>query len=332
MPEKYGEYSLIEKIKKMSMRNPEGVVVGIGDDCSVCDLNESEYELFTTDLLVENVHFLTKGISFLQIGYKSLAVNLSDIAAMGGIPEAVYLSIGVPKDLEKKELDDFLQGMEILLDRYDLNILGGDTTGSREDLVVNICLKGRVRKENLVLRSGAKAGDLLFVTGFLGDSKVGLEEILGNIKIDDLEQNKFFRDSHMMPVPEIEKGIFLGESKVNSLNDLSDGLATESNEISEASGKKLVLYQNAIPIRQEIIGLSQTQDFDPLNYALYGGEDYRLLGSVSSDMKDDLAEAYFNKFNEDLIFVGEVRQGSGVFLERENGELVKIEKKGYQHL
>ena len=246
-----GEFGFIERIKPLFNSMLDDHFLGIGDDCSVIPKNDEEDFLITTDLLMEDVHFLRNVISAKELGFKSLAVSLSDIAAMGGNPVGSFLSIAVPSDIEVDYLDCFMEGYQDLSQRYNTPLLGGDTTGSLKHLAINVCVIGTCAKGNARLRKYAQVGDVICVTGPLGDSSAGLKGILEN-SFKDINFDYLIK-KHFLPEPRIPEGKFLSRfSEVHAMIDISDGIASDLNHIVKASGVQAKLQLNNIPISENL--------------------------------------------------------------------------------
>jgi len=216
-----GEFGLIERIAK-KIRADKSVVCGIGDDTAVISYTRDKYLLFTTDMLIEGVHFSRKEATFAQIGRKALAVNISDIAAMGGVPKYAVISAGIPKALCLRAIDDIMYGINTLAREYKINIVGGDTVRSNK-IVLCVSLVGEVKKRNLVRRSGAKVGDLIFVSGALGNSR-------------RLKQFNF--------IPRVKEAqAIIKKFKPRAMIDLSDGLVSDLQRIAKQSRVGAALYE-----------------------------------------------------------------------------------------
>ena len=204
-----GEFGFIDRIKPLCLISEEEVIKAIGDDCAVYEIEGSRVGLLTTDMLVEKVHFLRDRISPRDLGYKTLAVNLSDVARMGGIPRNAFLSIALPEDVTVEYLDELYEGMMGLGQEAGVNVLGGDTTGSKNDLVLNIALTGEAERDSVLYRDGARPGDMIYVNGPLGESAAGLEIILNDIKLEGGLREHLLR-AHYRPEIFILQGQFLG--------------------------------------------------------------------------------------------------------------------------
>ncbi len=326
-----GEFGLIDMID-LPHPNPETVIVGIGDDCAVLPFNDTHYQLTSCDLLVEDVHFIRDKITPYQLGYKAVAVNLSDVAAMGGTPTHILLSAALPSDYTVAEWRELYRGIGAICNRYGVNVIGGDTT-SGERLTINVTVIGTVAKEHLHLRSDAKIGDAVFVTDALGGSRAGLELVLH----PDLEANDTVRDAvlrcHYQPEPCCDEIAVLNQIAgvhLHALNDISDGLASECHEIAEASGVSIVLEADTIPIHNGALQLASQIGADGLQWALTGGEDYQLVGTMDGAQAEAICAAYKAQTNKNITIVGYVTEGDGVYLRTEAGTQ-SIAKKGYNH-
>lgn len=328
-----GEFGLIRSIQKN--KEPEQpLILGIGDDCAVLPLDEQYYQLMSCDLLMENVHFIRGKISAYELGYKSVAVNLSDIAAMGGIPQYILLSIALPKDYTVEEWQEFYRGVTDICQKYHVDLIGGDTTGADGAMAINVTVVGKVEKENLHLRSHAVPGDVIFVTGPLGGSRGGLELILSDYDGIPKEDRAKLMQCHCMPEPcveEIRALNLIAGKHLHGLNDISDGLFSEVAEIAEASGVKCLLDLQAVPVEKACIAPAAQAKADPLDWACTGGEDYQLVGTLAGEQAEAIAEEYNRTTGKPLFFVGTVSQGEGVYRQGKNGEIEKIVSKGYNH-
>ena len=269
-----GEFELIDWIKGQ-FRVPDGVL-GIGDDCAVLPQREGLETLVTTDMLVEGVHFLLEDIDPYSLGWKSAAVNLSDIAGMGGKPVGTFLSCALPKTLDDDFLKGFFEGYKDLSGRFDCPLLGGDTTASLDKLCINVTVLGTCGIGKSRKRSAAEPGDLICVTGPLGDSAAGLKVILNNVERH--EEEWILRERHYRPVPRIEEGMKLAVTPgVNAMMDISDGIASDLRHILEASGTGARVDVRSLPLSAEFRTVCARRGWDPVELAAGGGEDYELL-------------------------------------------------------
>ncbi len=324
-----GEFGFIERFSK-EFRSLEGDgVIGIGDDCAVIPKSETESLVVTTDLLIENVHFLKEAISPFELGYKSLAVNLSDIAAMGAGPVGSFLSLGVPKDTDLGWLDAFFDGYRDLSGREGCPLLGGDTTGS-EKIVVNIAVIGSSEKERIKFRSTAEVHDHVCLVDTVGDSAGGLQVLLGNIVQGETEQ--YLVNRHHMPRPMVAEGKWLSRQEgVHAMIDISDGVASDLGHILEESGKGASVDLEAIPLSKQLREASSRHGWDTLELALAGGEDYSLLFTVDEKMMDEVGAGFEKEFKRPLVSIGRITIGNPAITWTRGGKNVLLKGKGFQH-
>lgn len=325
----FGEFELIKKFSQAFSTNLDTGALGIGDDCSVVPINQKLLQLTTTDLLVEKIHFLKDKISPFDLGQKSLAVNISDIAAMGGSPEHAYLSIGLPNDLDIKFIDEFFEGFHQYCEKYKIKLLGGDTTKSPGPIIINILIQGVIKKENLKLRSQAKNGDYICVTGSLGDSGIGLGILTKGWKthFDD-----YFIKKHHCPIPEIEEGQWLAQfDAVHAMIDLSDGAASDINHICNMSQVGAAVELSKIPISKEAqIFFQKYSGINKNKVTLSSGEDYCLLVTISKENFKKIASEFKNLFSKDLTPIGTINESNKITFYN-NGELIDETFNGFDH-
>ncbi|MGV8074828.1 MAG: thiamine-phosphate kinase [Syntrophobacteraceae bacterium] len=277
-----GEFELINRIAKYMPVPPADVVVGIGDDVAVLRTSGPEYLLATCDSQIENVHFLRRAITPYQLGRKIVAINMSDIASAGGSPSWALVSLALPEDTEVAFIDGLYQGMREQIQMAGAFIVGGNLSGIDKDIVVDLFLLGRVLPEHLILRSGAREGDLILVTGALGDSRAGLE-LIGNSRATVPEETRRrVEERHFTPTPRIKEGRILGGSGyVHAMADVSDGLLADLGHICTASKVGAEVCKSDLPISKECKDVSRATGFDAADWALGGGEDYELVFTVS---------------------------------------------------
>ena len=318
----YGEFDFIGDIRRLFARMPQNSFEGIGDDCAVLPIGADEALVFTSDMLNEGVHFLTDKSTAYQIGYKSLMVNISDVAAMGAKPVATLLSFALPQERFGEWSADFMKGYHAASKKYGVALVGGDTTKSESGVCVNVTAIGRAPLSNIKRRSAAEFGDVLMVTGKLGASKAGLDDVLeGKLTTKNAK-------IHLMPEVRVEEGIWLGEqAEVHAMMDISDGIASDIEHILNSSRLSVILVKKNIPIAR---GAN-------INWALCGGEDYELLFTVDRRKADELALRFEEKFGKPLYSIGRVVRQKGkscfVGIEREDGEIVQmvLGSSGYRH-
>lgn len=303
----FSERSFIRQLQKFPTRPP--VDVGIGDDGAVIDCSSGSKQIVVTDMLIDQVHFDTSSDDGYDIGYKCVAVNLSDLAAMASVPTAAFLSLALPKQLtaDTTFLDEFYRAIEDLAQKYQFTIAGGDTNRIDGPLVVNVCLTGVPIGKQAVLRSGAKPGDLLVVTGPLGGS--------------------FPSGRHLKPSPRFDAAEWgINNLKLDAMMDISDGLSLDLHRMMEASGTGALLFQEQVPVHQDVS--STLADTVRISHALSDGEDFELLMAVDPD-------SFPTAFPKELNFtiVGRVtEQSHGIQQVSAKGDITELPETGFQHL
>lgn len=305
-----GEFGLIDRFSKKFITNSDSGLIGIGDDCAVIPQTEKQALLVTTDMLVEDIHFLRKAISPKDLGYKSLAVNLSDIAAMGGLPHSAYLSLGLPLTMEVEWIDAFFDGFWVLAQEHGVQLLGGDTTRSSGPIIVNVSVIGKAETDQIKLRSSAQPGDVICVTGYLGDSGAGLKAILENQSLDQDIQYLIHRHHH--PIPHLRQGKWLAErSGVRAMMDISDGINSDLKRIMERSHCGAMINLDTLPISSPLQAVAQRKKWNIYELAACSGEDYCLILTVEPSSYELLAESYCKKFQRPLFRVGHINDQIG---------------------
>ncbi|MFH1541306.1 MAG: thiamine-phosphate kinase [Elusimicrobiota bacterium] len=319
-----GEFGLIERIRKKSklaVHHPE-TIVGIGDDCAVVKCTSNKHLLFTTDMLVENIHFSKKYYSFFDIGYKSLAVNLSDIAAMGGVPLYALITAGFPTETKVIEADEIYCGINKLASEFNVEIIGGDTVKSPTALIISITLVGKTISDThgtCIKRSGAKDGDLIFTTGNFGDSSAGLYLLQKNVAGYSKLKKK-----HLNPYPRIKDGLFIAKSGfATSMIDSSDGFDKSIRFICQESNVGCEIYLDKIPVSNEFKKSITAYHLPTTTYRLFGGEEHELIFTVPANKK-----SYFEKrFYE----IGRITKNKNITYLDSNNKKIKLKDDGYDH-
>lgn len=325
-----GEFGFIKSFAHKYNHLIEEGNKGIGDDCAILKLNELESYVVTTDLLVEEIHFLKNKISASQLGIKSLAVSLSDVAAMGATPKFSFLSISIPKDTDTEYLDQFMQAYLALSEDLNCPLMGGDTTKSPDKLMINVVVIGQAKKENIKTRASAQSGDLICCTGTLGDSAAGLNLILENREIT--VYSNYLLNKHLQPKARTQEGIWLGEkSCVHALMDISDGISSDLKHILEQSKKSAIIDIKSIPKSKELIETCNHFQWSSDDLAISGGEDYELLFTVKKSEITLLQKQYKEEFGEDISVIGEITEGEQSIKWLKKGEEVNLEKIGFNH-
>jgi thiamine-monophosphate kinase len=271
------EDKLIERVRKRFASTGPGLVVGIGDDAAALRAKTGTDSIVTTDAFLENVHFIRGVHAPDAVGYKALARATSDLAAMGARSTCFFLTLGLPETLSGSWLDGFLDGMVRASRRFGLILAGGDTS-KYPLLVASLTVMGEVPHGRAVLRSGARPGDLLCVSGTLGESELGLRLVLKNLHKQ--KRCAGLVKKHFYPEPRLDLGQWLSAGRLaSSMIDTSDGLSTDLGHICQASKVGAVVHTSKIPRPQIPAGLKE-REFDGLELALHGGEDYELLFTV----------------------------------------------------
>lgn len=321
------EFLFINSITPKEQRQPH-LVTGIGDDAALYTGNSDVEEIVCMDTMIEEVHFTRETMKPFHIGYKALASNISDIAAMGGIPNFYLVSIAIPQQWSEPELKEIYDGMEMLAARYQMDLIGGDTVSSKHSLVITVTVIGRVHNGNHLLRKNAKANDIVFVTGCLGDSAAGLHLLLKhgtNYAFSNEEQALI--EKHQLPNPRVEIGQILAKQPRVALNDISDGIASELNEIAAASNATIVIEADKLPRSGQIQKFSKEEQ---LHWMLNGGEDYELVGTVLEESWLEIEkECRLNNYQ--ITKIGYVKEGPAQVLIMQDGQCSNLQKQGYNH-
>lgn len=323
-----GEFGFIKRIESGCLIRDKNVIRGIGDDCCVFKTSGEMASLLTTDMLVEKIHFLLGAIPPYELGRKSLAVNLSDIAAMGGTPREAVISIAIPDRVDLAILDGVYDGMKSMAKEFEVNLLGGDTTSSPEHLVINIALVGEATEDEILYRSGAMVGDVIFLTGPVGSSAAGLDILL---KGREIEGWKDLIDAHHDPYPHVKAGRIIASMKVaNSLIDVSDGVAADLGHICTESKLGAILEEKMIPTTEQFRDYCKKYHEDPRHLSLHIGEDYVLLGTVVAEGATDLRKTLESEGCE-FYPVGRTVAEPGLKLKTSDDSLEIMGANGWDH-
>jgi len=319
-----GEFGLIDLLAKIAPQGgPEHrMLVGIGDDAAAWRGDDSAV-LATTDAMVEGVHF-TRGTPWWELGWKALAVNLSDIAAMGGVPGYALVNLSLPGETEVEVVVQLYRGMAELANQHKVAIVGGNIT-SAPVVMIAITVIGRGLKEGLLRRSAAVPGDRIAVTGYLGSAAVGLRMLKDNLKLAP-ETVAFLRKAHLQPQPRISEGQALVKRGVRAAIDISDGLVADLGHLCAASKVGAAVRVNAVPIHPLV---KEAFGKDALRLALIGGEDYELLFTASERIIDDVKASL--GADCPVTVIGEIGDGAGVVLLGEDGRPYHIDGHGWDH-
>lgn len=319
------EFAFIDGIKQHTYKQPS-IRKGVGDDAAV--FRQTSQDIVTAvDTFVENVHFSRMTMNSFHIGYRSLAANISDLSGMGATPVFYLVSIVIPQSWNNEELDNLYKGMAEMGAAYHMDLIGGDTVSGSE-LTLSITVIGYVNRNKARYRSTAKNGDVLFVTGTLGDSAAGFHMLTNtNTYMDEA----FYYRRHRMPTMRADFTSALEVLSRVTLNDISDGIANEANEIAEASHVSLTVYEDKLPASENFHQFSEEQQY---KWKLYSGEDFELVGTVSKSEWGTLKEIA-NKTKTPVTEIGYVSNSKHhdpvVWLVDRNHTKKLLEKKGYTH-
>ena len=307
-----GEFELIERMVALFPQKGLGLVCGSGDDCAVFDLPEGFSVVATCDSLVEGVHFLTGSDPFL-VGRKAVAVNISDVAAMGAIPAFLLVSLALPEKTPVAFMESLSRGMAFEAQRYGAAIIGGNMAKSPQSVIIDITCLGRIEKGKALYRSGAREGDLVAVTGTLGDSAAGLLLLKNpDIQMEDGVRLRLAA-AHATPAPRVEEGRILSASgMVSSSIDVSDGLVADLGHILLQSGRGANIFIDRLPISHELVQAAQALGKDPVNLALYGGEDYELCFTLPKSEFQSSREKFAGLSLAPISAIGRITGQQGV--------------------
>jgi thiamine-monophosphate kinase len=305
------EKLIIDRIRRAARGGRSGR--GIGDDCAVLPIPRGHEALITTDFSLEGVHFRRDWHPPDSIGHRCLARGLSDIAAMGGVPRAVFLSLALPAELPRQWLDGFIAGLLKLANRCSVRLAGGDTAQSPNAVLADIAVLGSVPAGQAILRSGARAGDFIYVTGTLGSAVADLNRLRDGEKLSPKSHRK-----HFYPEPRLAIGQFLRERKLASaMIDISDGLSTDLGHICEESKTGAIALAESLPV---------TPGEDGQTFALHGGDEYELLFTAHPNRRVPKQIA-----GVPITHIGEIVRGRQMKLAISNGRLEILKPGGWQH-
>jgi len=331
--EELGEFGLINYLTKNIKLSQKSSVKGIGDDAAVLDAERKKI-LVSTDMLLEGIHFDLAYTPLKHLGYKAIQVNLSDIYAMNGIAAQVTVSIGLSSKFPLEAVEDLYEGIYLACEKYNVDLVGGDTTSSKQGLVISVTSIGYADEKDIVYRNGAEEGDLICVSGDLGGAYMGLQLLerekmiyLENPNIQpDLEGKDYIVERQLKPearkdVIELLKDI---EVKPTAMIDVSDGLASEILHICKQSNKGCNLYEDKIPLDPMTYETAREFNLDPTVCALSGGEDYELLFTVKQADYDKI------KFKMDISIIGYITEpAAGCNLVTKSGVVHPLKAQGW---
>jgi thiamine-monophosphate kinase len=332
-----GEFDLIARLThKLPVH--EGVLQSVGDDCAILDLPGEMLLLATNDSQVEGVHFTLQTSEPEHIGRKSLAVNLSDIAAMGGEPRYALVSLVLPPHLPVAVLDGIYAGLRLEAEQYNVSIVGGNIAGAgKADLVIiDITLLGLIERERVLLRSGAQVGDLLCVTGTLGDAAAGLCTLLHPEYLYPSDALEVVQSRQRTPQARIQVGRVLSQfapHTVTAMLDISDGLSGDLAHLCERSRVGACVEMVNLPLSHSVQSIAATAQANPIDWALHGGEDYELLFTITPHMAQRVIEAVETATAIPVTVIGKIRDASeGMSLVQPGGQIEPLLVKSWNHL
>jgi thiamine-monophosphate kinase len=315
------EKALISAIKEDFFSTKAGIFQGIGDDAAVIKVGNKR-AILTKDLLIEGSHFLSGFHAPYFLGRKSINVNLSDIAAMGGVPEYVLLGLGIPLKQETEWIEQFFSGVKSVVQKEKIALIGGDVVRAQK-VTISVTVIGK--GEKVIKRSGAKPGHILYVSGTLGDAAQGLRMLKKGIRLGSGRRNDFFLKTFLDPVPQIELGQMMSRSGLASaMIDISDGLSVDTAHICQESGCGAEIFSSSIPVSSQ---LSSVQKY-PHAFALQGGEDYQLLFSVPPEKTSQMFKVE-KKFQ--VTPIGHMIKEKNIFLIDKQNRRKELVVKGFQH-
>ena len=317
-----GEFGLIDLLAEMvGGVQDEHLLIGIGDDAAAWQ-GDASIQLATVDSFIQDVHFPSGIASWQELGWKAMAANLSDIAAMGGAPRYALASLALPEDTEVDNVKNLYTGMLDLAQQYGVVIIGGDL--SRAPLIIiTITVLGNSQKKPILTRSAAKPGELIAVTGYLGAAAAGLEMLKKKLQFDP-QATACFKQAFLHPSPRIAEGQLLLEQGVKTAIDLSDGLISDLSQIGKASKVGARVEVDRVPVEPAVkAGFGERA----LELALAGGEDYELLFTAKAEVIDKVRQSA----SCPITVIGEIVAGKGVTVVDRQGNPIKLGKAGWEH-
>ncbi len=331
-----GEFGLIDHLTKNIKTYNAQTVKGVGDDAAVFNMGEG-MTIVTQDLLVEGVHFDMVYTPLKHLGYKAVAVNLSDIYAMNGTPTQVIVGLAISSRYTLEALEELYEGMMLACEKYQVDLAGGDTTTSPSGMMLSITAVGHAPREKVVYRSGAQTNDIMMVSGDLGAAYCGLlvlEREKQVFKVNpgmqpDISQHSYILERQLKPEPRRDIVELLEKAGVvpTAMIDISDGLASEAIHISKNSGKGVTLFEEKIPVDARMAAVAHEFNIDPTTCALNGGEDYELLFTISAKDYDKVKDL------EGITPVGHITEASeGYQMISTSGHLIDLKAQGWDAL
>lgn len=334
--ESLGEFGLIDHLTKQFKNRNKSTLVGIGDDSAVISISDEDAQLISTDLLIEGVHFNLMYMPLKHLGYKAVAVNVSDICAMNGVAEQITVSLAVSNRFPIEALEELYEGINAACKVYNVDLIGGDTSTSMSGLTISVTVVGRIEKSKIAYRSGAKENDLLIATGDLGAAYMGLQVLEREKEVynanpaiqPDLDGHDYIIERQLKPEARVDVIRFLKELEVvpTAMIDISDGLASEIMHICKASEVGCHIYDEKIPIDAKTSMTAIDFNLDPVTCALNGGEDYELLFTIKQEDFDKI------KGNPHMTPIGHItHKNDGMYYIDKSGSAIELRAQGWNH-
>ena len=330
-----GEFGLIDRIKKRTRQQNKSSVLGIGDDAAIIEAGDT-FKVVSSDLLAEGIHFDLSYFPLKHLGYKSVSVNVSDIAAMNAKPEQILVNLALSNRFSVEAIDEFYEGVQMACEDYKVDLVGGDTSSSSAGLFISVTAIGSVARDKVVKRRGAAGGDIICATGDLGAAYIGLQVLAREKQVymadpsmqPQLEKYKYMVGRQLKPVARMDIIHELDELGVvpTSMIDISDGLASELFHLHKHSGLGVKIFEDKLPIDNQTYEAAVEFNLDPITCVLNGGEDYELLFTISQDDHDKLEK------HPDIHFIGFMdAKDKDVGLVTKNENWVPLKAQGWQH-
>ena len=331
--EQLGEFGLIERIRAALPPHGTGVIVGVGDDVAVLEGSSGSVWLATCDVQVEGAHFLREAIPPRSLGRKSLAINLSDIASAGGTPRYALVSLGLPGGLEVGFIDELYAGLREEGSEFGVDIVGGNISRSRLGIFIDVFLLGEAIRGNVVLRSGASVGDLVMLTGSVGDAAAGVALLLDPGLTASAAYTAMALTRRDRPTPRVREGALIGSLRqASAMIDVSDGIAGDLRHICEKSGVSVRVQAAQLPVSPDNRALARAARGDEWHFALHGGEDYELLFTAPPARAARLAKRITAETGTPVSVIGEITAGSEPpELVLPDGSVLPLEGSGWDH-
>lgn len=334
--ESLGEFGLIDHLTKEFENRNSTTLFGIGDDSAVISISDNEAQLISTDLLIEGVHFNLMYMPLKHLGYKAVAVNVSDICAMNGVAEQITVSLAVSNRFPIEALEELYEGINTACKIYNVDLIGGDTSTSVSGLTISITAIGRIEKTKIAYRSGAKENDILIATGDLGAAYMGLQVLEREKEVynanpaiqPDLDGHDYIIERQLKPEARVDVIRYLKELDVvpTAMIDISDGLASEILHICKASNVGCHIYDEKIPIDAKTSMTAIDFNLDPVTCALNGGEDYELLFTIKQSDFDKI------KGNPHMTPIGHItHKNDGMYYIDKSGSAIELRAQGWNH-